>query len=207
MRRVRVPAQVIRGVPAGSLLWSLLVPGPLVVTIVVGAVVGGLGAVLFGRRLDEHRRRRLGFELPEVAEFVALHLLAGDSVFAAIETLIDDTDSIAAGELRTALARVRTGSDFESALLEAARTSVHPDAGRLYQLLSQAHRTGGSLIDALGIYAADRRSAVARDMLEEGGRRAIAGYGPILGLMVPTTLVFLIYPTVAGLSALARSSP
>jgi hypothetical protein len=42
-------------------------------------------------------------------------------------------------------------------------------------------------------------------MTEEGGRRALVGYGPILGLMIPTTLAFLIYPTLAGLDALAAA--
>lgn len=205
--RIRIPAPVVRAMPVGSVLGVLLIPAPLPLALPFGALAGGLGSAVMARRLAEHRRRRLGFELPEVSELLALHLLAGDSVFAAIDALVADTDSVAAGELRPALDRVRTGTDFESALLEAAGTSIHPDASRLYQLLSQAHRTGGGLIDALGIYAADRRSALARQMLEEGGRRAIAGYGPILGLMVPTTLVFLIYPTVAGLGALARSSP
>ena len=31
----------------------------------------------------------------------------------------------------------------------------------------------------------------------------MATYGPILGLMVPTTLLFLMYPTVVGLTSLS----
>jgi hypothetical protein len=63
--------------------------------------------------------------------------------------------------------------------------------------------TGGRLADALGDLAIDYRAALERDLMSEGGKRAIATYGPVLVLMVPTALVFLIYPTLLGLRALS----
>ena len=79
----------------------------------------------------------------------------------------------------------------------------HPDASRLYDLLGHAHRTGGALADSLTALAADYRAARIRDLTAEGGRRALASYGPILALMIPVTLLFLMYPTLAGLNALS----
>ncbi len=38
---------------------------------------------------------------------------------------------------------------------------------------------------------------------EPGGRRALTTYGPVLALMVPVTLLFLLYPTLVGLRSLA----
>ena len=55
------------------------------------------------------------------------------------------------------------------------------------------------------MFAVDRRAALEREMAIEGGRRALTGYGPILGLMIPTTLLFLMYPTLAGLDALSTT--
>jgi hypothetical protein len=46
---------------------------------------------------------------------------------------------------------------------------------------------------------------LARDLTAEGGKRALATYGPVLALMVPVTLLFLLYPTLAGLRSLAGS--
>lgn len=77
----------------------------------------------------------------------------------------------------------------------------------MYDLLGHAHRTGGRLADALADLAVDYRASLARDLTAEGGRRALAAYGPILALMVPVTLLFLMYPTLAGLGALSTPYP
>jgi tight adherence protein C len=122
-----------------------------------------------------------------------------------IEHVVGETVGVCSDELRAVLDETSAGAGVSDSLLKAARRSHHHDAARLYQILSHAHRSGARLVDALEIFSADRRSSIARDMIEEGGRRAIAGYGPILGLMIPTTLAFLLYPTLAGLDALATT--
>ena len=48
-----------------------------------------------------------------------------------------------------------------------------------------------------------RSAGIEMDLTAEGGKRAIATYGPILALMVPTVLLFLSYPTLLGLRALS----
>ena len=70
-------------------------------------------------------------------------------------------------------------------------------------LLAHAHDTGGRLADALGDLGTDYRASLARDLTAEGGRRALTTYGPVLALMVPVTLLFLLYPTLVGLRSLA----
>jgi len=125
----------------------------------------------------------------------------------AIERFAAASSGVAAEELGRALARHRAGSGLAEALTRAAAVTAHAEAGRLYDLLGHAHRTGGRLADALADLAVDYRAALARDLTAEGGRRAIAAYGPILALMVPVTLLFLMYPTLAGLAALSSPSP
>ena len=48
-----------------------------------------------------------------------------------------------------------------------------------------------------------RLRALERDITEQGGKKAVAAYGPVLALMVPTALAFLLYPTLVGLQGLA----
>ena len=64
-------------------------------------------------------------------------------------------------------------------------------------------RQGGRLADALTGLAADYRAGLERELVAEGGRRALSTYGPILALMIPVTLLFLMYPTLAGLRELS----
>ena len=88
-------------------------------------------------------------------------------------------------------------------LMTAAATAAHEDGRRLYELLAHAHVSGGRLADALIELASDLRSEAERDLTAESGRRMVATYGPVLMLMVPTALVFMLYPTLMGLRVLA----
>ena len=72
--------------------------------------------------------------------------------------------------------------------------------------MANAHGTGGRLAETLADLAADYRATLARDLTAEGGRRALSTYGPILALMVPVALLFLMYPTLVGLRQLSTVS-
>ncbi len=171
------------------------------------AIVGALAGVLVHRAARSTRRQRraarLVQELPTVADTLALHVLAGESV----ATAIDRFASVARGVAAEELAAVRTSATegLAEALRRASATTVHPEATRLYDLLGHAHHAGGRLAEALSDLAVDYRAAIARDLTAEGGRRALIIYGPILALMIPVTLLFLMYPTLAGLSALSST--
>jgi len=130
-------------------------------------------------------------------------VIAGESVTTAAERYVASSHGVAAEELGDAMAHHRDGDGVEEALQRAVRRSADPDAGRLYSLLAHAHGTGGRLADTLSELARDYRAGLARDLTAEGGRRALATYGPVLALMVPITLLFLLYPTLVGLRSLA----
>lgn len=173
------------------------------------AVLGAAaGYVLWSMRqsgLRERKARRLRFELPIVTDAMSLHIVAGESIAGAVRSIVDETEGVATDELRAVIENHQTGMGLPEALAEASRVTAHADAIRLYDTLSHAHMTGGRLAASLGDLAVDYRSALERDLTAEGGRRAIATYGPILVLMVPTALIFLIYPTLLGLRTLTGS--
>jgi len=196
----------------GALIGLLAVQGDLFVEdggrsapalIAVGAASGWL---LFGMYLStraERRGARLRHELPIVCEVLALHVLAGESVSMSVVRLTESAQGVAADELRVALEDADSGSGMTEALHTASKATVDPEASRLYTLLAHAHVSGGRLAGALSELAKDYRAAIADDLTREGGRRAITTYGPVLGLMVPVTLLFLLYPTITGLRSLA----
>lgn len=198
-----VSLRLLPGVTVGGIIGAALLPMPLLPSAALGAVGGALGQWLGTRRRQYRMSQRLGGELPVVADLIALYILSGDSVMGSLRHLAAETSGVATAEIREALRQVDEGMAVHEALRRAGDTSSHPDAARLFGLLGAAHRSGARLVEALEIYSADRRSAIGQAIAEEGGRRALTGYGPILGLMIPTTLVFLMYPTLAGLDALA----
>ncbi len=171
--------------------------------VALGGLAGLLGFNMWVTSRRERRAERLRQELPTIADALALRVLAGESVAGAIESLAAASTGVAAEELAVAAREHRAGRGLPEALIGAARTTAHPDAARLYQMLGNAHQTGGRLAEALAELAVDYRAAIARELTAEGGRRAIATYGPILALMIPVALVFLIYPTLVGLRELS----
>ena len=205
---LRRSAVAIAGAIVGILLaqGDLFVEGPgrsLVPLAVLGAAAGWL---LFGMWLStkrERRARHLRFELPVVTDAISLHIIAGESVATAVQRFADQSAGVASDEFTVALTEVASGRGIAEALQRNTRRTADSEASRLYTLLAHAHDTGGRLADALGDLGADYRAALARDLTAEGGRRALATYGPVLALMVPVTLLFLLYPTLAGLRSLA----
>ena len=171
------------------------------------AVLGGLaGWVLHSARqtsLEEQRLRRLRFELPSVADAIAMHVVSGESVHLALERVVAESDGEVSLELAHALASSEADTTLAESLQDLASGSADPDAKRLYETLAHAHEVGGGLSRSLSELAVDFRAHLARDLTAEGGRRAVSTYGPVLALMVPTALVFLLYPTLLGLRSLS----
>jgi tight adherence protein C len=210
------PAQLVlrRGgaAAAGAVVGLLLAQGDLFVSgpsrsaPALGALGAATGVLILNMSLStrrQHRARRLRHELPVVAEAIALHVMAGESVATATARFVSAAEGVAAEELAVVLADVERGSGIPEALYRAGSRTVEPEAARLYSALGHAHVSGGRLGATLTELAVDYRASLARDLASEGGRRALATYGPVLGLMVPVTLLFLLYPTIDGLRRLA----
>lgn len=205
-------ARWLPAVLVGGFVGALLAQGDLFLTgagrsvpalTIVGGAAGYFGWSVRMTNAKERRARRLRFELPVVADAVALHVVAGDSVSAAIDQVVGTMTGVAVEELRTVAEAAGAGTGLAEALLAASRTTAHKDGRRLYDLLGHAHESGGRLATMLAELAVDLRAGIERDLSAEGGKRAVATYGPVLALMVPTALLFLLYPTLIGLRELS----
>ncbi|MFV9671636.1 MAG: type II secretion system F family protein [Acidimicrobiia bacterium] len=200
------------GAAVGGLVGALVSQGDLFIEgpgrsvlplAALGAVTGWLVFGMWISTRRDRRARRLRFELPIVTDALSLHVIAGESVATAIQRYVDGSTGVAAEELQVAISEVEDGRGISDSLQRNTRRTADTEAARLYTLLAHAHDTGGRLADALGELGTDYRAALARDLTAEGGRRALTTYGPVLALMVPVTLLFLLYPTLVGLRSLA----
>lgn len=210
--RRRLGPESVPWVVAGGLIGALAAQGDLFLggpgrsalgLTSLGAAAGwfGFSAVRTTRR--ERAARSLRFELPVIADALALHIVSGESVASAIGDVASGVEGVAAGELREIVDRIDEGAAVPEALSVAVDRSAHPDSRRLYELLAHAHASGGRLAESLIDLASDYRAALERDLTAESGRRMVATYGPVLVLMVPTALLFLLYPTLLGLRSLS----
>jgi tight adherence protein C len=199
---------------AGTLVGLMLAQGDLFLAgtsrsapglAVLGGLGGAVGFQVWVTQRTERRSRQLQAELPVVADLIALRVLAGESVAAALEHVVEGTSGVAAEEFGGVLTRYRSGKGLAEALQAQVGITVASEAGRLYGFLANAHQSGGRLAEALLGLATDYRAEQERDLRVEGGKRALAVYAPILALMIPVALMFLMYPTLAGLSELSTT--
>lgn len=202
-----VPSVVV-GVFGGLLLaqGDLFLSGAGRSAPALGLLGGAAGWFMWSMRQKNQASRlstRLRHELPVVADMLALHAIAGESVASAVAAVAAETSGVMADELNVVLEGHRDGLGLAEALSIARRDTAHPDGQRLYEALIHAHAAGGRLAGALTDLAVDFRAGIANDLTAEGGKRAITSYGPVLALMVPTSLLFLLYPTLLGLRALS----
>lgn len=195
----------------GGLVGILLAQGDLFVggagrpvpALAILGMAGGLVAWSARRStMRERAARQLRHELPMLCDALALQIVSGESVASAVANVADSAEGVGARELCSMLDRADVVG-LDVALDRAGRTSAHPEARRLYELLAHAHLTGGRLADALLELGSDIRAGLERDLTSESGRRMVTTYGPVLALMVPTALLFLLYPTLLGLRDLS----
>ncbi|WP_285102861.1 type II secretion system F family protein [Promicromonospora sp. MEB111] len=172
---------------------------PLVVLV---AVAGGCGYVACDQALTlrvRRREERLLAELPTIAELLALAVAAGESPPAALERVASTARGELAGEIRRMVAEVRAGAPVTAALTALADRSGLPPLSRFAEGVVVALERGTPLADVLRAQARDVREAGRRSLLEAGGRKEILMMVPVVFLVLPVTVVFAVFPSLATL--------
>jgi tight adherence protein C len=148
------------------------------------------------------REERMLAELPTVAELLALAVTAGEGAVGALERVCRVGTGELTTELAAALAEARAGASLVAALEGVgARTSL-PALARFVDGAAIAVERGTPLADVLRAQAVDVREAGRRALLEAGGRREIAMLVPVVFLILPTTVLFALFPGFYGLRLL-----
>ncbi len=174
-------------------------PLPLVVMAVLVGLAGTLARDRWLSREVRQRAERAGEEFPTVAELLALALTAGEAPLAALDRVSRASSGELAAELRRTVAEVRAGARLSTALETFARRLPVPSLARFVDALVVAIERGTPLADVVRAQAADAREAGRRALLDAGGKREIAMLLPVVFLILPVTIVFLVFPGFYGL--------
>ncbi len=203
--RARQVVWTVAGLATGLGLALLLAAtrGAAVVPLLALVVVAGAcGYVACDQALTTRVRRReerLLAELPTIAELLALAVAAGESPPAALERVASTARGELAGEIRRMVAEVRAGSPVTAALTALADRSGLPALSRFAEGVVVALERGTPLADVLRSQAHDVREAGRRALLEAGGRKEILMMVPVVFLVLPVTVVFAVFPSLATL--------
>ena len=195
--------QVLAGV-AGAVVGVLaaavgIATGQLGPFLAVGLVLmaAAIGVIawdqLLSRRANNREQRMLA-EFPTIAEFLALAVGAGEGAVGALDRVCRLSRGDLSGELRHCLADARAGASLPVALTGLADRTGLPSLARFVDGIVVAVERGTPLADVLRAQAQDVREAGRRAVMETAGRKEILMMVPVVFLILPTTIVFALFP-------------
>jgi tight adherence protein C len=138
-------------------------------------------------------------EFPTVAELLALSVAAGEGAIGAVERVSRSCGGELAAELRRALADARSGATLVQALDRMARRTDLAGLARFVDGVTVAVERGTPLADVLRAQAADVRDLSRRRLIEAGGTREVLMMLPVVFVLLPITVLFVVFPGFAVL--------
>ncbi|MEL7975930.1 type II secretion system F family protein [Isoptericola sp. F-RaC21] len=203
--RARQVVATALGLAAGLVLALLFAatrgssPVPLAALVLL---CGATGFVLCDQWLSRavHRREeRMLAEFPTVAELLALAVTAGEGPVPALERVAATARGELSGEISAMLADVRAGAPIAAALTAMADRTGLPSLTRFAEGVAVALERGTPLADVLRAQAQDVRESGRRALMEAGGKKEVAMLVPVVFLILPITVVFAVFPSLATL--------
>jgi len=187
-----------------AVLGGVVHPVSVVLCCLAGSLAGVLGRDWWLGAQVRRREQLLLAEFPVVAELLALAVTAGEGPAGAMQRVCRLSGGELARELSAVLAETRMGTPLPLALHHLGERSSLDALARFAAGMAVALERGTPLADVLRAQAVDVREAGKRALLEAGGRKEIAMMVPVVFLVLPTTVVFALYPGLINLVQLAR---
>ena len=194
----------IVGLLSGGALGIVLVAqGAPLIGVGLIALFGAIGGVLASDqqlvRQGKARQRRIGQQLPTVAELLAFAVAAGESPVVALERVANTVHGDLADEIRGAIADLRGGLTLDEALKGVSDRTGSVDVERFVDGIIISLERGTPLAEVLRAQAADARAAERRKLMELAGRKDVAMLIPVVFFILPTVVLIALFPGIRSL--------
>ena len=165
-----------------------------VLVVVVFAAAGLVGRDYLLQRAAAARLARMASELPTVLEVLTLSMSAGEGVLDAIRRVSRISRGELAAELGRVISEVNTGLPLSESLTRMAAGVQLPALTRSVEQITGALERGTPLADVFRAQAQDSREDAKRQLIEVAGKKEVAMLIPLVFLILPTTIIFAIFP-------------
>jgi tight adherence protein C len=194
--RVRQLGAAATGIGVGAALGLLVFQqsGTALGLALIGLIVG---TTRWRGRVDsaiQDRSEQARIELYTVNQLLAMRTRAGGGVVQAVQMVAERGTGIVAGDLRDAMRLHRGGLSVADAFGRMAEYTPEPYAARTYRLLAASEDRGTDLARALLALSSDVRNSRRDTLRRRATKRRAAMLVPIIGLMAPVMLLFIIAP-------------
>jgi tight adherence protein C len=184
------------GIVVGGGMW--LLGGASALPVVATTLCfAGAGVVARDQALSaqaNRREQRMLTEFPTIAELLALAVGAGEGAVGALERVCRLSRGELSTELSRCLADARAGANLPTALQGLADRTGLVSLTRFVDGIVVAVQRGTPLAEVLRAQAQDVREASRRRLMESGGKKEILMMVPVVFLVLPITVLFLVFP-------------
>lgn len=180
------------------IVFGLLISASGAVVLIAGLFGGIVGAARWRSSFDKavsRRRERMRGEVYTLAQMLAIHMQAGTSPLVAIEGLARNKTGEIGVELSDAMDEIAAKASPRDAFERLASETAEPVAARVYRLLATSD-TGAAdtMADSLLHMANDLRTQRREDVERLAARRRFQMLIPMIVVMGPVLLLFLVAP-------------
>lgn len=173
---------------------------PALLMLAIAAAGGVLARDHLLTRAVRQRRESMQAELPTIVEMLAMGVSAGSSLMGAFERVSRVGHGVVAAEIGRVLDDTRVGLPLVPSLQRMAARAELNEITRFVEATVVAIERGTPLADVLAAQASDAREASRRALIEAGGRKEIGMMVPVVFLVLPLSVLFVLFPGFYGLS-------
>ena len=151
-------------------------------------------------KLSKRMRRQIDAELPDLIDLACGALLTGQSLHAAIERVASRSNSIVASELQVFLRNVSLGQSLSSELAALCERKPTAAMKEFVNKISLSIARGTPLAESFEALSASLRERRGFDLLKRAGANETKMLIPLVALVLPTTVLFALYPSMLVLN-------
>lgn len=181
--------------------------GKVTLTSRLVQMVPGSGLDLIGdvkkrrvSQLSKRVRRQIDAELPDLIDLACGALLTGQSLHTAIERVASRSNSLVASELQVFLRNVSLGQSLSSELASLCERKPTAAMKEFVNKISISIARGTPLAESFEALSVNLRERRAFDLLKRAGINETKMLIPLVALVLPTTVLFALYPSVMVLN-------
>jgi tight adherence protein C len=152
------------------------------------------------RRITKKSANAIDAEMPDLIELIAVALSSGLSMHQALSRVASRSSTKFSSELEFMLKRVDLGSRFDVELNALCQRTPTPAVREFANKISIALARGTPLVLAFNSLSETLRSRQANILLAKAGSNETKMLIPLVTLVLPTTVIFAIYPSIQFLN-------
>jgi len=151
-------------------------------------------------RLSKALQRQIDSELADLIDLACSAVLTGQSLHSAIERIATRANGLVASELRVFLRNVEMGHSLSHELDALCERLPTPSVREFVSKVSISIARGTPLAESLASLSSSLRERRSLELLARAGANETKMLIPLVALVLPTTVLFALYPSVLVLN-------